>query len=256
MPASPRRSRRLGSGPTDGRRGKFGRRCAPGGVRGASGHHGRAAATRPGQNGPAGQRHAWSSFSWGASRTGECPQNVMPDVPKNHREEVNQTAVSALNSTPPEHRNAPAGRVGAGQHQHLGREHAVDEAAGQRVREHPRRPQLEAQRVEAVHGHRDGEQHRGPTGPAVQPGAASGARCGTWPPRTAAGPATSANAAEPSQALAAVPLEKPATDSAGERGLVQPAVDPEPDADQDAHRDRDQQRPDPGRRGRADQLLL
>src|SRR4051794_744801 len=67
---------------------------------------------RPERSGGTG--HAESSFSWGASRTGECPQNVMPDVLKNHTEEVNQTAGSALNSSPPSTGMLQRGRLGRG----------------------------------------------------------------------------------------------------------------------------------------------
>src|SRR3954470_19732306 len=60
-------------------------------------------------------------------------------------------------------------REPAAAHDHdLGRERAVEQAAEQRVREHPRRRGLEGELVEAVVGDRQAEQERQPAGDAVR----------------------------------------------------------------------------------------
>ena len=53
-----------------------------------------------------------------------------------------------------QHRQGPAGGLVPLQHQHLGHEHTVEEAPGERVHQHRAGAGLEAERVEAVHGHR------------------------------------------------------------------------------------------------------
>ena len=55
------------------------------------------------------------------------------------------------------------------QGQHLGHERAVEDAAEQRVREYPGVGALEAQRPQAVEGHREGDQEGEGTGRLVQP---------------------------------------------------------------------------------------